>query len=71
MIDFLSRLQTGRTVDGMLLLLEIGNDCYLACREDDPHPRPVYFVHVTWDSDIERLAPLIASVKSSSVDSNS
>ena len=55
MFDLVSRMQTGREVDGMMLLLEIQNDCYLACKVDDPHPRPVYFVHVTWDSETEKF----------------
>ena len=54
MFDLTSRIQTGRTVDGMILLLEITNDCYLAIKETDEHPRHVYLIHVTWDSETEK-----------------
>jgi hypothetical protein len=52
--NLLSRLQTGRVIDGMMLLMEIRDDCYLICRVSDPHPRPVYYVHVTWDNEADR-----------------
>lgn len=46
-------LQVGRVIvdDGVkwMLLAEIQNDCHLAIKADDPHPRLVYFVHVTED----------------------
>lgn len=59
MINLFYRRQAGREIDGMLLLLEIKNDCYLAVKVDDSHPRPVYFVHVTWDNEAEKWEVLV------------
>lgn len=59
MFDWASRLQAGRVLNGWMLLLEIKNDCYLACRETDEHPRVVYFIHVTWDNDAEKWGVII------------